>query len=237
VNQAADVAATHRWPRPARAVTQLPVRGVVVLAALAALAALVALGLVACTTSAAPPPAPGSASAPPASSVPAGPGLTGPPTVPAGPVITPWPAPTSSPEIAAAQSEVGSVGKTLLTWATPTSAVGVSIDYITDYQPASGYTVAAGQRAIQIDVRIVNANNQSINASGWSVYADIDNKALAPVKDANYVDITELPPIAANSNGYIPARVLIPSAGGEILIGVTNPSFPHQPATFAVILS
>jgi hypothetical protein len=31
--------------------------------------------------------------------------------------------------------------------------------------------------------------------------------------------------------------VLIPSAGGEILIGVTNPSFPHQPATFAVILS
>jgi len=203
----------------------LPVLGLAVLAA-----------LVACTASA-PPSSAGSGSAPASPSADAGPGLTGPPTVPAGPVVTPWPAPTASPEIAAAQSEVGSVGKTLLTWATPTSAIGVSIDYITDYQPAAGYTVAPGQRAIQIDVRVVNASNQSIDVSGWTIYADISNKALAPVKDANFIDITELPPVAANSNGYLPARVLIPSAGGEILIGVTNPSFPHQPATFAVILS
>ena len=154
-----------------------------------------------------------------------------------GPSISPWPAPTSSPEIVPAQSKFGSVGKTLLTWASATNAVGVAIDYVIEYTPAVGFTVPPSQRAIQIDLRVLNAGSQPLPLTGWSVYADINNEPLTAVKDSNFVDIATLPAVAPNSSGYIPARVLIPSAGGTLLIGVTNPGFPQQPATFAVALS
>jgi hypothetical protein len=148
-----------------------------------------------------------------------------------------WPAPTASPQIAAAQSELGSVGQTVLTWSSATSAVGVSLDYIDDYTPASGFTVPAGDRAIELDLRVINAGTQPIDLSGWSIYADIGQKPLTPVTDSRYLDFDQFPPVAPNASGYVQARVLIPTAGGTLLIAVSNPAYPNQPATFAVTLS
>jgi hypothetical protein len=227
----AVISAAHRLSWQVRPVTWARTVLVTTAAAVAAVGSLAA-----CSTSGTAP-SPTSAAA---TSVPTSAPTNSPSTAPDGTAEAPapgWPAPTASPEIAVAQSEFGTVGKTLLTWASSTSPVGVCVDYITDYTPAAGFTVPTGQRAIQLDIRIVNASDQSLDIGAWTIYADIADKPVAAIKDSNYVDISTLPPIAAQSNGYIPARVLIPAAGGTILIGVTNPTYPNQPATFAATLS
>ena len=151
--------------------------------------------------------------------------------------MTTWPAPATSPDIVAAQSKIGTVGQTVLTWSTPTSVVATSLDYVLAYTPATGYTVPAGQRAIELDVRIENGNDTALTISGWDIYADIDNKPLAIVKDSNYQALSTMPAVASNSSAYVRARALIPTAGGTVVIGVSNPDFPKQPATFAVKLT
>jgi hypothetical protein len=152
-------------------------------------------------------------------------------------VVTTWPAPAASPDIVAAQSKIGTVGQTVLTWSTPTSIVATSVDYVQAYVPGAGYSVPAGERAIEMDVRIENGNDTALTITGWDIYADIDNKPLAIVKDASYQPLSTMPAVAPRSSAYIRARALIPTAGGTVVIGISNPDFPKQLATFAVELT
>ncbi len=205
----------------------LRVRPGPVAAALTALAGA-ALVLASCTSTipggaAAPATASGGSAANPSASATVGPAAE--PT---------WPAPAASPEIAAAQSTLGAVGRTVLTWSDAADAVGVSLDYVLPYTPSSGYALAKGTKAIELDLRVINASTLPLDLEAWSIYASIDNKPLAAVKDSRYVPITSLPVVNPQGSGYIRARVVVPDTGGTMLVGVADDAYPNQPATFTV---